>query len=80
MSLASTKNNIFLIEVFNWIFDNRLTLIIMFIEIGAFMGEITILFVSVLWLRSEIYAHLSYFLQCMFCRPKLLFRVYILST
>ena len=78
--MTSTKNNIFLIEVFNWIFDNRLILIIMFIEIGAFMGEITILFVSVLWLRSEIYVHLSYFLKCMFCLPKLLFRVYIWST
>ena len=62
MSLTSTKNNIFLIEVFNWIFDNRLILIIMFIEIGAFMGEITVLFVSMLWLRSEKYVHLSYFL------------------
>ena len=62
MSLTSTKNNIFLIEVFNWVFDNRLILIIMFIEIGAFLGEIPILFVSVLWLRSEIYVHISYFL------------------
>ena len=32
----------------------------MFIHIGAFVGEITILFVRMLWLRSEINVHLSY--------------------
>ena len=54
------------------------------------MGEITILFVRMLWLRSEINVHLSYvysvcfvylsyFLEYIFCLPMLLFLVYILS-
>ena len=62
----------------------------MFIHIGAFVGEITILFVRMLWLKSEINVHLSYihsvcfvylsyFLEYIFCLPMLLFHVYILS-
>ena len=62
----------------------------MFIHIGAFVGEITILFVCMLWLKSEINVHLSYvhsvcfvylsyFLEYIFCLPMLLFHVYILS-
>ena len=81
MSLISTKNDIF---------NNRFVLSKMFIHIGAFVGEITILFVCMLWLKSEINVHLSYvhsvcfvylsyFLEYIFCLPMLLFHVYILS-
>ena len=87
MSLRSTKNNIFLIEVFKWIFDDRLILIEMFIRTRAFVGEIVILFVSMLSLSSKIYVHLtyilscifvhlSYFLQYIFCSPNILFLTY----
>ena len=66
MSLTSTKNNTFLIEVFNYIFDNKLILIKMFVHVGPFVGEfvgeITILFESMLWLRSKKNVKLSHFL------------------
>ena len=78
MSLKSTKSNIFLIEVFKCIFDNRMILIKILIYVSAVIGEITTLFASTLSLSSKIYVHLSYFSGYIFSPPKLLFAVYLM--